>query len=451
MPQVQPFRALGYALDRFGASRIPDRVRLPGEPAVHPGRVADLTDLSCPPYDVIGLGQAAELLARDAHNAVRLELSAERDPHAAAAATLHTWIADGTLELARQPRLFYYAHARPGQQDDPIVRGVLARVLLEAFGGEVRAHEHTMPGPRADRLALLHATRTQLSPILAIYFDDSTRYPGLMGRSWTDEWRARDGDGLLHTLAAIEPDDALARYLSRQRLYIADGHHRYETALAYQAEIRADPRHAAVPHGELAADWVMMVLINAEREELEIRATHRLIRDVDPAALRALVHEDPLFAPSLADPDGLASRIAELSDAPGPAFGLVLAAADGRDPQGWLLSGDADAIGARMRSETSSRAVQDLDVAVLQSVVLGDRLKLDPAAEAGKRILYTKDPADAVARVRSGEAQAALLVRPTRLDQLAAVATAGDVMPEKSTYFYPKLLTGMAFYPLEEA
>jgi uncharacterized protein (DUF1015 family) len=450
MPQVRPFRAIGYALDRFGSSRIPDRVRLPEESDRHPGRVADLTDLACPPYDVIGPEQQDELLARDPHNAVRLELSAEADPHAAAARALQEWLTDGTLVWASQPRLFYYAHAAPGRPDDPSVRGVLARVLLEPFGDGVRAHEHTMPGPRADRLALLLSTRTQLSPILAVYFDGSNRYQSLMSRAGTDEWRARDGDGLLHTLAAIEPDEPLSRYLSRQRLFIADGHHRYETALAYQTEVRGDPHLASVPRGELAADWVMMVLVNAELEELEIKATHRLLRRIDAGPLGTLVHDsDPLFQAFPVGPDELAVRVAERQETPDPVFGLVLG--DGRGTEGWLVIGDADGIEARMRREPISAAVQGLDLAILQAVVFQDRLGLDPIAEAGERILYTKDPADAVARVRSGEAQAAVLVRPTRLEQLAAVATAGDVMPEKSTYFYPKLLTGMAFHPLEDA
>ena len=452
MPLVQPFHAIGYALDRVGSSRIPERIRLPGEPAIHPGRVADLTDLVCPPYDVIDPGQRAGLVARDPRNAVRLELSAETDGHAAAARTLRTWLADGTLARSPGPQLFYYAHARPKEPDDPSVRGVMARVLLEPFGVGIRAHEHTMPGPRADRLALLRASHTQLSPILAIYFDASERYRSVMSRAWTDEWRARDADGLLHTLAATGPDEALPRYLSRRTLYIADGHHRYATALAYQAEVRSDPRWSDRPHGELAADWAMMVLVNAEIEELEIRATHRLLRDLDDEALRALVRDpDPLFQAIPVVPEELPARLADLRELPGPAFGLVLDEGSGRPLEGRLLVGDADAVEVRMRRQPMSAEVRALDLAVLQVAILEDRLGLDPQADGGKRILYTKDAADAVARVRSGEAQAALLVRPTRLDQLAAVAGAGDVMPEKSTYFYPKLLTGMAFYPLEDA
>jgi uncharacterized protein (DUF1015 family) len=447
MPLVRPFRGLGYALDRYGSPSIPDEIRLADEPQDHPGRVADLTRVACPPYDVITPPQRDELLARDAHNAVRLELNPALDPHRAAADALVSWQADGTLERRAEASVYYYNHATGELPDEPAVQGVLARVQLEPWGSGITPHEHTLRGPKQDRLGLLRATRTQLSPILALYFDDSERYRYVMSRSGSDEWRARDGDGLLHQLAAIEPDERLLNYLSRQRLFVADGHHRYETALAYQAEVRARPEHANAQPGELAADWIMAVLINAEIEELQVLATHRLIRGVAEGALRRLA-EDPgaLFQahamPASELPDALAAHDADSS----AVFGLVLP-----DGEGYLLTGNAVAIGERMRAERGSTAVRRLDLAVLQAALFGDRLGIDAEAIAsGDRLDYTRDPVDALDAVARGDAQAAVLVRPTRLDQLAAVATAGDVMPQKSTYFYPKLLTGMVFNPLED-
>ncbi len=241
------------------------------------------------------------LLARDERNAVRLELPPGEDAHASAAITLASWIADGTLARRREASVYYYAHASTAMPDDPTVQGVLARVLLEPYGADVRRHEHTMPGPKADRLALLRATHTQFSPILAVYFDRSERYRHVMSRAWSDEWRARDIDGLLHTVAEVEPDDRLLSYLSRQRLYIADGHHRYETALAYQAEVRSDPALADLAPGELAADWVMAVLVNAEMEEVDIRPTHRLLRDGNTDALEDFLAEPGTGLPGGAD------------------------------------------------------------------------------------------------------------------------------------------------------
>ncbi|HEX2222096.1 MAG TPA: DUF1015 domain-containing protein [Candidatus Limnocylindria bacterium] len=447
MPRVAAFRGLHYPLERFGGTRIPERVRLPDEGPDHPGRVADLTDLACPPYDVIAPRQRDELLARHPWNAVRLELSAEPEPHAAAAATLAAWRADGVLAEAPAASIYYYAHAAAHDPDRPAVHGVLCRVLLEPWGADVRPHEHTMPGPKDDRLRLLRATRTQLSPILALYFDRSERYRHVMSRAWSDEWRARDADGLLHTLAAVEPDERLVNYLSRQRLFVADGHHRYETALAYRAEVRAETGNAQAAPGALAADWIMAVLVNAQLEELEIRPTHRILADADPDALRRLVDEPgPLFAAERVPSAALATRLAERRDGAAPVFGLVLPG-----DEAYLLTGQPDALEERMRQERTSTAVRRLDLAVLHAAILGDRLGIGRAEVAAGRVLaYTRDAGEALDRVRSGTAAAAVLVRATRLDQLAAVATAGDVMPQKSTFFHPKLVTGLVFNPLDD-
>jgi uncharacterized protein (DUF1015 family) len=435
MPTLRPLRGLGYAFDRFGVDAPPGR------------RIADLTAVVCPPYDVITVAQQAELLARSPHNAVRLELSAEPDPHASAAATLAAWRVDGTLERRAEPSAYAYRYARPSAPHEPVVNGVLARLLLEPFGAGVQAHEHTFAGPKADRLALLRATHTQLSPILAIYFDRSSDDEWVAGRTGTDEWRARDGDGLLHSLTALEEDEALLTQLSHQQLFIADGHHRYETALAYQAAIRADPRWADAEPGSLAADWTMAVLVNAEREELEILATHRLIREADEAALSSLGRDPgPIWQAIPMAPEELSARLEERRGAEQPVFGLVLPGGEG-----FLLVGDVQAADERMRHEPMSAAVRRLDLSILHATILDDWLGIDPATVAsGTALAYTRSEADALRAVASGEAKAAILVRPTRLEQLAEVASAGDVMPQKSTYFYPKLLTGLVFYPLED-
>lgn len=447
MPRVAPFRGLHYSHARFGVDPVPARIRSVDDVGAPPAGVADLTDVVCPPYDVIDEGQRDELLARDLHNAVRLEFSAEPDPHAAAAAELAAWQAHGTLARRAEPAAYYYRHGTGRAPDDLTVEGVVVRILLEPWGEGVRPHEHTMPGPKADRLGLLHATRTQLSPILAVYFDRSERYGHVMSRAWADEWRARDGDGLLHQLAAIEPDDRLLSYLGRQTLFVADGHHRYETALAYQAEVRSAARWSSAAPGELAADWIMMLVVNAELVDLEIRPTHRLLHRIDAEVLRTIVNgDDPLWQALPASPAELAALLDERRDAEEPVIGLVLPG-----DEGYLLVGDADGLGDRLRRERMSDAVRALDLAALHVALLGDRLGIsaDDVA-AGNRLAYTRDEADARERVARGEADAAILVRPTRLDQMAEVASAGDVMPQKSTYFYPKLLTGMVFNPLED-
>jgi len=446
MPLVRPLRGLGYALDRYGSSEIPARVRRPGESGASQGRVADLTDLVCPPYDVISDSQRAALLARHPRNAVRLELSAEPAPHRAAAEALAAWQADGTLSIRSRAAFYAYRYAAADSTEQREMSGILARIRLEPWGPGIRPHEHTMPGPKADRLGLLRATHTQLSPILILYTDRSARYGSLIERPVFDEWRARDADGILHRVGVIDSDQGLAAYLSRRRLVVADGHHRYETALAYQAEVRSKPIPGAAAPGALAADWMMAVLVNAAQEQLEIRPTHRLLRHVDQVRLRALVTgPDPLFQAVPVAPELLGQRLADLRDAEEAVFGLILP-----DGEGWLLIGDVDAAADRMRREPTSAPARRLDLALLHAALLGDRLGISEAdVAAGETLLYTRSEADARARVARGEVVAAVLVRPTRLEELTGVAAAGDVMPQKSTYFYPKLLTGMVFYSLE--
>jgi uncharacterized protein (DUF1015 family) len=446
MPRVSALPGIHYAVKQFGSAAVPNRVRHAEDADAPPTAVVDLTDLACPPYDVISDEHRAELLARNERNAVRLEFSAEPDPHAAAAAMLEAWLADGTLSRRTEPAAYYYRHGTPSAPTEITVEGVVVRVLLEPWGDGIRRHEHTMPGPKQDRLGLLRATRTQLSPILSIYFDRSERYRHIMSRAWTDEWRARDADGILHQLTAVEADDRVLNYLGRQALYVADGHHRYETALAYQAEVRADPRWADAPPGSLAADWIMMMLANAELTELEIRPTHRLLLDADADALRALLTDDALFEAVAMAPSELVGALEEHRFDDAPVFGLVMPG-----HEGFLLVGDPDGLSDRLRRERMSAAVRALDLAALHVAVLGDRLGISEAdVAAGTRLAYTRDEADARERVARGKAAAAILVRPTPLDQLAEVAGAGDVMPQKSTYFYPKLLTGMVFNPLED-
>jgi uncharacterized protein (DUF1015 family) len=424
MPTLAPFRGLHYAADRIGP---------------------DLTPVVCPPYDVIGPDEQRVLLARHERNAVRLELNPEPDPHRAAAEALAAWRAEGTLVEAAEASVYRYAYGKPAAPDEPAVRALVARVQLEPWGDGVRPHEHTMPGPKADRLALLRATRTQLSPILALRFGGPS-LDDVMGAPWTDAFHARDADDLRHWLAPARLDSRRLDELAQHPVFIADGHHRYETALAYQAEVRSTSPGADARPGSLAADWIMMVIVDADAEPLEIRPTHRLILDADPAALRALADANGAFSTRGVPPADLPGVLLERATANTPAFGLVL-------PGGasFLLIGEPGAVAERMRREPGSEALRGLDLSVLHAAILGDRLGIGAEeVAAGERLAYTRSASDAVDRVRRGEAAAALLVRPTQLDQLAAVASAGEVMPQKSTYFYPKLLTGMVFNPLED-
>src|SRR5688500_14022983 len=145
MPRVSAFAGLHYSLSRFGATDVPTRVRIGDDEDVRPARLGDLTDVACPPYDVISDAQRLALLARHDRNAVRLEYSAEPDPHSAAGAALRGWIEDGTLERRGEPAAYYYRHGTASAPDEPTVEGIVVRVMLEPWGEAIRPHEHPMP------------------------------------------------------------------------------------------------------------------------------------------------------------------------------------------------------------------------------------------------------------------------------------------------------------------
>jgi uncharacterized protein (DUF1015 family) len=403
---LRPFRALRYL------------------PAAGP-----LGALVAPPYDVISEAQRRELLARSPHNAVRLELPEE--PYEAVADVIARWIDDGVLGRPERPGVVAWTQAFDQDGHRRERRTLLGTVRLEPYEARVvRPHERTHSGPKEDRLRLYRAVRTHVSPVFGLYPDPE-------GAAWaaagvTGEPEAvftSDGGTVEHRVWWIDDPGrlaAVAEALRERWILIADGHHRYETALAYQAERRAQDGD----DGEHAYDGVLMGLTALDDPGLVVLPTHRVLtRWPEGGASR-------LHARPVADLDAL---LAALAGAPEdrPAIGLVT-------PGGMsLLTGDlADGLGAGDR----------LDVAVLEREVLIPDLGADQARLAHDGLLtYTKDAAEAAALVASGEAAAAFVLRPIPKAAVAAVAEAGDTMPQKSTYFAPKLLTGVAFHSLVDA
>jgi len=410
---VRPFRALRYDTAVAGP----------------------LSSLVAPPYDVIGAEEREELRGRNPFNVVHLTLPDSEDE---AGSSLAEWRAEGVLVRDAEPACWWLAQEYVGP--DGVARrreGFVAALRIEPYSKRVvLPHERTHAGPKEGRLRLLRATRTQLEPLFFLW-DGTVEVDGL------GEPDLQSGGDSLWRLDA-DFSEALVDELAEAQLLIADGHHRYETALAYQAEVRADPTQARVPAGELAADWVMMVLVNAELEELRVLPTHRLLRGVDEAALERLARGevDPWRSSPLTEEEILAV-LDEGDDE--PVFGLLLPG-----KRSFILRIDRVAAAERMRRERVSTTVAKLDLAVLHAALLDDVLTVSTAdVAAGERLTYTRSAAEARSAVESGDVQAAILVRPTSLEEIAAVASAGDVMPQKSTYFYPKLLTGMAFNPVE--
>jgi uncharacterized protein (DUF1015 family) len=376
VPEIRPFRAL-----RYDSATV-------GDPAL----------VIAPPYDVIGPAEHERLLAAHPANVVRLDLPRDElgdepdDRYRRAARTLAAWRSDGTLHKDPHPSIYVYEqiYRVPGTDVIRTQRGFFARLRLEAFGegSGVLPHERTMSAPKEDRYKLLRATGVNTSPVVGLYDDAAGA-----GRPVLDALTTRaadldlpDADGVRHRLWAVPADgdaavtlEPLLAAAKRGPVTIADGHHRYETALAFHEE-----------DGTEASASILAVIVPTEQDGLTIFPTHRIA--LTTSALPPLDQE----------PNG-AGSVAEVYTRAGSGF----------------IHGAPDELDAEL------------------------------VARYAGEVRYTPDAAEARAAVDAGEAEAAFLLRPPTVEQVSAVARAGKVMPQKSTFFYPKLTSGLLFMPLD--
>ena len=403
------------------------------------GRVGSLADVVAPPYDVIGEEQRAELTARSPYNVVELDLPRDPgggDPYEHAAELLRQWTGEGVLTRDSEPTIWALEQGYSAPDGSRLTRrGFLARVRLIPYGEGIQPHERTQPGPKEDRLRLTRATRHNLSPIFALHPGDAWRHlePALAGDPWGE---VTDDDGTTHRVWRIgDPavHEALTAELAPGELLIADGHHRYETSLAYEREVGEDG----------PADYVLMALVSLEDPGLTVFPTHRLISGLadDPARQEALG-------------TGL-KQLFDIDEVPDDE--LDPAGAEGVGVFGYIDSHFKRGFRLRLREtgrleETladHSPAYRRLDAAILEELVLKGILGMTTDDVAAKRgIGYTPRIGEALSKLDAGGYQAAFLLRPTPVDQVREVAAAGETMPPKSTYFFPKLLTGLVFNPL---
>ena len=436
MAEISPFRALRY----------------------DPSHVA-LDDVVAPPYDVISPDEAAGLRARSPYNAVAVDLPTatpgEGDPYERAAAHLGAWRAAGVLRRDPRPCLYLVDETFRGPDGfERVRRGLIARLRLGRFDeGVVLPHEKTHAGPKLDRLRLWRATRTTTSPVFLLFPDDRGAVGAALGRA-ADEAAARPGaarsahdrDGNRTTLTPAEGPAAegLVATLRDERLFIADGHHRYETALAYR-----DERRAA---GDRGADELMVYLCSMRDPGLAVFPTHRLLKGVEippmDQVLERLRPKFSVFGERGADADAcdlMTRHLADFADR-GKVFGLYFA----REQACCTVELRDLAAVAHLLDEGFSPDAARLSVTVLHYLILRDALGVDPVATEG-RIDYVTNPSEAFARLQSGDYTLGAFINATRVEEVRAVAERGETMPQKSTYFYPKPLTGLVFDPMDEA
>ena len=410
MTRIHPFHALRYT-----------------------AQAGPLGDLVTQPYDKISPAMQARYLSLSPYNLVRLILgerrandSAADNVYTRAAQSLSDWQAAGILARDAEPAIFPYFQefTVPDTGERLVRKGFIALGPVEEYSaGIVHRHEQTLSGPKKDRLELLRQTHAHFGQIFMLYADPAGAVDALLDESAAAAPLAEVTDeyGAIHRLWRTSTDiAALQELMSDKKLLIADGHHRYETALAFRKENPELP----------GADRVMMTFVNMHSPGLQILATHRLVNGIVPEGFpdRFLHAAAEDFQVAEVDsPDALRQRWADADGRTviGAAIGNRLFALEARDPRG------------------------ELDVRVLHRLLLGKALGIgEEAVRDEKHLRYMRGLDAALQEARQGTAQIAFLLRPVSVEQVAAISFAGGVMPQKSTDFYPKLLSGLTIYRL---
>jgi uncharacterized protein (DUF1015 family) len=401
-----------------------------------PSQVGSLEDVIAPPYDVIDAELRAKLAARSPYNVVEIDLPPS---YAQAAATMADWQARGVLVREDEPAVWVLRqdYEAPGGARRTRT-GVLARLRVDDYGpGRIRPHERTHPGPKEDRLQLTRATRTNLSPIFSLFPDPD----GAAGRAMeqvaaTEPFAsAADLEGTNNTLWRSADEDLVAELqmaLADAELLIADGHHRYETARVYADEIGGEGEHR----------YVLMLLCSLSDPGLLVFPTHRLLTGLKDDTAKQLAIREVLTR------DFDVQELGDVSELEPPAGPVAFGYMDSFHKQPYRVTLKDQSIADRALEDMPA-PYRRLDTAVLEALVLRGALGMSEDDISHLNGLdYSKDLDDAIDAVRSGRADAGFFMRATPVEAVREVAETGESMPPKSTFFYPKVPTGLVFNPL---
>jgi uncharacterized protein (DUF1015 family) len=448
MAQVYPFRAYRYNPAHAPFERV-------------------LTQ----PYDKISAAMQEKYYAADPHNLITVEKgrvypddSPQNNVYTRAAAALDSWIHNGILVQDPAPSFYSYTQefTLPGAEEHRTRRGFIGAGKLEDYSaGIIFRHEHTLSGPKADRLELLRHTRTHTGQLFMLYSDKQKRVDAILAEAETAASPAtemRDEYGVVHRLWIIaEPQRvaAIQQAMSEQKLVIADGHHRYETALSYRNECRAQ---AGTNNPDAPYERAMMTFVNTRSEGLTILPTHRVAANLHdfswPAVRRHLEpwfkSEGFPFANDAAKGEACAKFLERLLEARAGQRAIgVYPSVEPKKRAFYVLILRPGADLTQLLPHVSPLQ-RDLDVVLLHEGILEGALGITPqAVTSEKNLTYEREAAAALDAVDRGAAQVAFLLNPVDVEQVMRIATAGEVMPQKSTDFYPKLLSGITMYRLD--
>src|SRR5882672_1255572 len=434
MAHIEPFRALRYD---------PARVSIP--------------QVVTQPYDKITPEMQDGYYAASPHNLVRVILGKQHasdregeNRYSRASQFFQDWRRQGIFVQDAQPSLYLYVQrfTAPGGTSERERRGIIALGRIEDYSaGVVFRHEQTLAKPKADRLDLLRATRAHFGQIFMLYSDPDGEIDGLLKPSGDPDLETRDEYGVSHQVWKIGEAELVSqvrRTMQDKKLVIADGHHRYETALNYRNERRAG---ATEPAGSVAPyELVMMTLVNMDSPGMVVLPTHRVVHGLEAFSAAAFREGAcPYFSVEEVDSGVDAARAAAILREAGRNGTAILAVAADRV----FLLDRPKPVSSNVFAGLSLRQ-QSLDVVQLHKCLLEGVLGIsEEAIREQKNVRYIRDIGESIAQVRSGAANVAFLTNPVRMAQMRDIAFAGEVLPQKSTDFYPKLLTGLTIYPLE--
>lgn len=423
MPEIIPFKGLRY----------------------DPASAGDMSEIICPPYDIIASSLQHELYDRSPYNAVRLELPMEEDPYAAAAERISAWLTKGALVQDDEAALYPYFQTYTDPEGRSYTRkGFFCALRLYEFSQkQVLPHERTLSGPKKDRLNLFKETRTNISSIFGLYADEALQADRLIDAFVAENEPLVDAvfQGVQNRLWKIVDHDLVTmvqQVLLDRQVYIADGHHRYETGVNYRnLRMAENSSHT----GCEPYNFILTYLANIYDEGLIIFPLHRMVHHLlhfDPEELLSKLEEHFSIQP-LDDRECLKGYLdAEDSSY---VFGVVTQ----KGVYGIRLKGSPEDI----LGDSVSRPLQRLSVVVLHEIILQRLLGISlEAMQSQTNILYTEDDREVFDAVEKGDIQAGFIIKPTTVDQVQDISGEGEVMPQKSTYFYPKIMTGMVMHRL---
>lgn len=434
----------------------------------NPEAAPNLADVVTPPYDVIGASAQEQYYQKHPFNIIRLEYGRTfnsddecTNRYTRAAAEYASWLQKKVLRPDEKPALYLYEQEFSVEGVRRIRSGYICAVKLEPYEkGVVLPHEETLPKHKADRLSLMRACRTNFSPIFSLYSDPESSIANALRETATGapEVTFTDESGECHRLWPVTDPGTISqvqKLMSDKKIFIADGHHRYETALTYKLE--REKENPRTLDSNPTYDYVMMTLVNLYDPGLVVLPTHRLVKNVSGSAVSGLLNKlSENFTLDEFEPGkstkNINKMLRSLAEAGKSAdnilhrhvFGIYL------NKKLFIATLRDEKVLPALMPPGKSPAWQGLDVSVLHSLIIEKYLGIGEELRArGDHITYSREDVDALRAVDSGEYQIAFFLNPTLVEEVTAVAANGEKMPQKSTFFYPKLITGLVIKSLE--